>query len=1099
MDQKGASGSHSTRLSQGKVTHAQQAAAESRRSNIIEDMAKICEADRQTSSFAQRTQGIERLSADNSGFVAVEYLILASAEPTPEERVEMIMLDFCSSPTYTEDEDEPSYESEPWFRFRKKRIKTYGRKRDTKGHMVLRNEEPNSFSALSIQRDPNSSLTSVACDFDAAATQRIHEVLLNLSQHLSVSATDSSPTPSVPSQIDLPTEAGRDPENPPNSGDHPVNLSDTNMEDDCLNTEVMNLRDDLLENGFTFEKSMCDHEPEGTLADTLFGDTRQAISITHPQLGECKVWSDADLVLKKSKKMSLDVLNEQMQAEHPVDENTNLILEGIPMSEWQTPMELPEKSKELIKHIPEEKVKLEPSSQKKHERSNDSNESKFRAVSNKESDIAKEKGGAMVVDKSKENENFLNDGDLLQEFLFNEWNPIQSFEGPSTSKDAIEVPKKKINSMKPDDEQQPEKKTPNKSQSSGHKIVGFRKTPYKFIKVSEEMKLKGEKFVAHVVSDLNQSTQKCHLVTEEYCANHSQVMNSTSKPIETLDVTNKEAKLEVGEINAKFSPLKKESIPEPEFSGFRTASNKAIVISEKMKMKTAEFMAEFQSAESNQQNGYEVNQSNDTKSIEISKEMPSKVSKLVIDIKMEEPHDSNQSTFMGFRTASNKAIEITEAMEKRGAMFLAQSKATDQQDAELTEELVFSEWLPSDLPDVASTSNDLTVAPINVGKTNTVDMKTKTESEFFGFRTASNKGIVISEKMKMKTAEFMAEFQSAESNQENGNEVNQPNDTESIEISKEMRSNTSKLVVDNKMKEPYEPTNAQDCCDSNESTFTGFRTASNKAIEFTEAMERRGAMFLAQVKQPSDLPDVASTSNDLTVTPIIVEKTNTVDTKAAFESEFFGFRTASNKGIVISESTKVKAAQFMSEFQAVGPSTDSIKPIGIPEESKSTDAQFVEEVVAEDSPSKAPFYVQSQGNTSAIEHFHRDFSVDRSAKKEHPRTPKRSQEIHSSLSQLAGISPLDQATKKSVIERRNILTLKRRRKITSSTETYATCASPAGERFAPLPAATSTPLAARNSNLPEDCTNDRQSVEDMSPICMQPRKSRRLGLSGRRY
>ncbi|XP_039483192.1 breast cancer type 2 susceptibility protein homolog isoform X3 [Drosophila santomea] len=928
MDQKGASGSRSTRLSQGKVTHAHQAAAEIRRSNIIEDMAKICEADRQTSSFAQRTQGIERPSADNSGFVAVEYLILASAEPTPEERVEMIMLDFCSSPTYTEDEDEPSYESEPWFRFRKKRIKTYGRKRDTKGHMVVQHEEPSSSSALSVQRDPNTSLTSVACDFDAAASQRIHEVLLNLSQYLSVSATDSSPTPSVPSQIDLPTEAGRDPENPPNSVDHQVNLSDTNLEDECLNTEVMNLRDDLLENGFTFEASMCDNEPEGTLADTLFGDTRQAISTMHPQLetGECKVWSDADSVLKKTEKMSLDVLKEQMQAEHPLDENTNLILKGIPMSEWQTPMELPEKSKELINHIPEEKVKLEPSSQKKHERSNDSNESKFRAVSNKESDIAKERGGAMVVDKSKENEHFLNDGDLLQEFLFNEWNPIQSFEGPSTSKDAIEVHKKEINSMKPDDEQQPEKKTPNKSQSSGHKIVGFRKTPYKFIEVSEEMKLKGEKFVAQVVSDLYQSTQKCHSVTEEYSANHSQVMKSTSKPIETLDVTNKEAKLEVGEINAKCSPLKKESIAEPEFSGFRTASNKAIVISEKMKMKTAEFMTEFQSAESNQQNGYEVNQPNDTKSIEISKEMPSKVSKLVIDIKMEEPHDSNESTFIGFRTASNKAIEITEAMERRGAMFLAQSK------------------------------------------------------------------------------------------------------------------------------------------------------------------------------QPSDLPDVASTSNDLTVTPINVEKTNTVDTKAAFESEFFGFRTASNKGIVISESTKVKAAQFMSEFQAVGPSTDSTKPIGIPEESKSTSAQFVEEVVAEDSPSKAPICdVQSQGNTSAIEHFHRNSSVDRSAKKEHPRTPKRSQEIHSSLSQLAGISPLDQATKKSVIERRNILTLKRRRKITSSTATSAACASPAVERFAPMPAATSTPLAARNSNLPEDCTKDRQSVEDMSPICMQPRKSRRLGLSGRRY
>ncbi|EDV57018.2 breast cancer type 2 susceptibility protein homolog [Drosophila erecta] len=958
MDQKSASGSRSNRLSQGKDTHARERAtlevAENRRSNIIDDMAKIHEADRQTSAATRRAQGLERLTVDNSGFVAVEDLILACAEPTPEEQVEMIMLDFCSSPTYAEDEDEPSCETEPWFRFRKKRIRTYGRKRDPKGNMV----EGRSSSGLSVQRDLNTSFTSVACDLDAASSQRIHEVLLNLSQYFSMSATDSSPTPSVPSQIDLPTEARRDFEKPSNSEEHRTNLSDTNLEDECMNTEVMNLRDDLLENGFTFEASIYDNEQEvpGPLADTLFGDSRQAISITHLQLerGECKVWSDADSAPKKAEMKS--------QAEHPVYENTNLILEGIPISEWLTPMELPEKHKEVIKHIPEKKLKLEPSSQKEHERSNHSNETKFRAAPKKESDIANA---------------LFNDGELLNEFLFNEWNPIQCSDVPSTSKDAIEVPTKKT-------EQQPEKKTPNKSQPLGsHQLVGFRKTPFKFIEVSEEMKIKGEQFVDKVVSSLYRSSQKCNSVTEKYSANHGQVMESTecvgyktalSKPIDVLDGSNKEAghviaKFEVGEIIAKCSPLNKESITESEFSGFRTASNKAILISEKMKMKTAEFMAEFQSAESNQQNGYEVNQPNGistfvgpstalNKTIETSDEMQSKATKLVVDVKMGEPHqpthypqcpDSNESTFFGFRTASNKAIENTEAMEKRGAMFLAQSNATDQQDQLNDAEFVFSEWQPSDLPDVPSQSNDINLAPNN--KRNSIS----------------------------------------------------------------------------------------------------------------------------------------------------VEKNNTVDTKAAPDSEFFGFRTASNKGIVISESTKIKAAQFMSEFKAVGPSTDSNKPIVIPEESKYSPAQLMGEEAAEDSPNKPPFCdVQTKETTSANEHFHH-LSVDRCAKEEHPRTPKRSQEIHSSLSQLAGLSPLDQATKKSVIERRNILSLKRKRKITSSTETSATCASPAEERFAPTPAAASTPLAARDLNLSKECTKDRQHPEDMSPICMQPRRSRRLGLSRSRY
>lgn len=682
----------------------------------------------------------------------------------------------------------------------------------------------------------------------------------------------------------------------------------------------------------------------------------------------------ADVEIAENKKLLMG----QTQAKNvDIEENTNFILEGIPLSEWLTPMELPEISKDVIKHIPDKKLKLEPSSQKEQKSSKDSNASKVRGASKQSCDINTKNEGTTILDQpnAAEQENLLNDGELLEEFLFNDWQPMQCSNGPSTSKNAIQGPKENINSINLDDKEQPEKQTPNKSQTiSSHQLNGIRKKSFKFIEVSEEMKIKGEEFVDKVVSGLYHSSHKCNLRTEEYSDNHSQVMESTqcaefksapSKPIEILDgkeTYNAIAKVDVGEINGKFSPLNNETIAEPEFCGFRTASNKAIPISEKMKIKTAEFMAEFQSKETIQQNDYLVHQPNDN------------------------------PTSVGLDTALKRSIESSE----------------------------------------------------------------------------------------------------------------------------EMRSKASKLVdVDTTMREPHQPTLDPVCRDLNESQFFGFRTASNKAIEITEAMEKRGAMFLAQSKatdqlngwQPSDFPDVLPTSPNNEIHSINVENNKAVNTKTVSETEFFGFRTASNKGIVISENTKIKVAQFMSEFQAADASTDSNQPIVISEESRNIDAKFVDEAAAEDSANKPTFCnVQSLKNTSDIEHFKHDFFVEHSAKEEHPlcsqplvRTPRRSQEIHSSLSQLAGKSPLDQATKKSVIARRNLLSLKRKRKIILSTETSTSCALPTMERFAPKPSSTSTPLADRDLNRSKDCTKNRQDAEDMSPICMQPKKSRRLGLSRSRY
>lgn len=130
----------------------------------------------------------------------------ASSEPEATEQllskpssiVQEILWDFCSSPTYVE-EQLPTDDASPWFRFRGKKIKTFGHRRSTAIAAITADDEDrlSCSSELSVQEDYTTQVpTTTHCAFDVNSSQKICENLLNLSAFFSQNNVNKS--------IDLP-------------------------------------------------------------------------------------------------------------------------------------------------------------------------------------------------------------------------------------------------------------------------------------------------------------------------------------------------------------------------------------------------------------------------------------------------------------------------------------------------------------------------------------------------------------------------------------------------------------------------------------------------------------------------------------------------------------------------------------------------------------------------------------------------------------------------------------------------------------------------------------------------------------------------------
>ncbi|XP_016930625.2 breast cancer type 2 susceptibility protein homolog isoform X1 [Drosophila suzukii] len=1019
--------------------------------NIMAEMALIYQADRQNSLKVGRDQGHNQRMADSTDFVALEDLLLAHCDPTPEEVVENILRDFCSSPTYVEDEDKPPCESEPWFRFRRKRIKTYSSRRVPKKENlpeVVENEEQDRLSCssgLSVQEDLNTTSLSVVCDMDVNTSQKIRENLLNLSQYFSLRSTGPNP------KIDLPSKARRDSEKPSCSRELRNGLSDSNSSAECTNNEMQSLKDDLLENGFTFEASqICDIKPQvpESLGDTLFGDSRQPTTISHSQLEvKCDEWSEADSFLDdyNTEKMTLDVedskpiVNQLKTEPAPLKVETPdvSVLDDIPISEWLVEMDVPDKSLEETKDSCQDIVKLEPNSQKTSEKGEDF--VGFRTAS----------------DKPKE---------VLEEIQKRAAKLLADYEAGETHQPEMEQVHK----------------VPIPSE-----FLGFRTASNKAIQMTEEMERNGAMFIAQFKS------------TDQTNQNHKDTNSS-------------------------------------DFVGFRTASNKAIEMTEEMERKGAMFVAQFTTTDQTNQNHKDTNSSDfvgfrtaSNKAIEMTEEM-----------------ERNGAMFI--------------------AQFKTTDQSSQSKDDAFLQEIAFSEWQPTDLFDVPSTSNKLTfdekVNEIDLPEKKTpCKNQSMTIPQLVGFRKTPYKFIEVPEEMRIKGDKLISEVESGlyqPSQKRNshtqeywGNNSQALGSTDfvgfktasnkPIEVSEEMKAKAAKLIAEVESGEINQPSREAQQEVEDESDFFGFRTASNKPIVISDEMKNKAVKLMAEVAAAETFKEIPASDIHQSHRSVLNER-RTEDTPA-----FIRLRTASSKRIGISEEMTDTAVKVTEDVQIVKPIETSKNQ----EKSSNSSEISVEELLGFEINDDLYFSMEENANDSIFPRLsqrtqnHLDIKDDssvmtpkrrrdtsdgipsskrrarerNSAEKNPPQggrqlvktkscqselaTPPQSQEIHASLSQLAGLSPLDKSTKTSVIARRNLLSLsKLRKKSSTPAETSAgKTITPAKSRFAPMAASTSTPLADRNSSLAKDSKNLRQNAEDVSPICMPPNKSRKLGLSRSRY
>lgn len=128
----------------------------------------------------------------------------ASLDDAPNQQksiAEEILLDFCGSPSYVEDDKEPIYDFPPWFRFRNKKIRTFSRKcprRPISPNSITEDDECISCSSgLSVQDDLITQMPKTThCNFDANSSQMLYENLQNLSAFFTQNNANSS--------IDLP-------------------------------------------------------------------------------------------------------------------------------------------------------------------------------------------------------------------------------------------------------------------------------------------------------------------------------------------------------------------------------------------------------------------------------------------------------------------------------------------------------------------------------------------------------------------------------------------------------------------------------------------------------------------------------------------------------------------------------------------------------------------------------------------------------------------------------------------------------------------------------------------------------------------------------
>lgn len=454
---------------------------------------------------------------------------------------------------------------------------------------------------------------------------------------------------------------------------------------------------------------------------------------------------------------------------------------------------------------------------------------------------------------------------------------------------------------------------------------------------------------------------------------------ASNKHIEISNENRKQAAQLMADLDANYSTKEKEPSDDVNKMEFRTASNKTMKLTEEMKKKAAMLMADLEIGPANQ---------------------------------LEAEDHSNQ--VMEFRTAANKTIKLTEQMKVAGANLMADLEMNRTKEEEFLDEIPLSEWQPIDIESVPQQQLD-TVEP-------------------FGFHTASNRAIEVTEEHKHQAARLMADL-----------ETNY--------------SQTAKESIEGIYHPPEISKNIQ------------FRTASNRPVELSEEMQKKAAMLMADL-EPISVPQEEPREYCQESLPETVAKTNE-DTEEV-----------QNTDVKIEMSVQLKEEEKGTEIL--------VKPS---EAKKQTTVSALTATPNEDAAAT------TSSPTSPFK------AID---------TPRSTPDMQVSLTQLSERSPLDKITKSSIITRRNLLSLNKRRKLKRDSENSNVDnvgQTPIRQRFAPV---TSTPVPTKSNQKQQagsqriqrdrSCSMEspsvqkqrvgkRRSEEALSPIYAPTHKTRRLGLS----
>ncbi|XP_036344351.1 LOW QUALITY PROTEIN: breast cancer type 2 susceptibility protein homolog [Rhagoletis pomonella] len=436
-----------------------------------------------------------------------------------------------------------------------------------------------------------------------------------------------------------------------------------------------------------------------------------------------------------------------------------------------------------------------------------------------------------------------------------------------------------------------------------------------------------------------------------------------------------------------------------------------------------------------------------------------------------------------FRTASNKTVEISMEAKARANEILQElpplptnTSCTDdftmndereEPQHSLNQTITISKHVVEKIVDKTSESSQDTSTENRTNPSTNLDggltIEKKEMPSLVGFCTASNKKITISSEAKQHAAKILEQLPPLQHERTSLTRAAIEKESfigfttassKAIKISKEAQERALKIlehlpelnvIVETNNEAPTNAPNTSISC-------AGFRTASSKAIRISEEAQKRAAVIMQDVpyENVDHIPEECIGNMQFSEWPMEGEEAQT-EVKASTTSNegLPGFSTASKKPILVSELAKQKAAAILENLPKLSdalPSAASLK-----NSENATKAEPLENVVFSEWPlldadDVSKVEQESQLNVSS-KRKRDDIDLVPNGEELSSSPPtytklicksvglQRSPLAHiqqsvtrSSLSELAVKTPPDYAASRSIIARKNLLSLNKRKK-----------------------------------------------------------------------